>query len=130
MRGDSTLRLHEIIAAVCPIDGVSVGVDGDSSSVTFIPHPGATAPQIAAGQGVVLSFDWSDNAQSAWLDSKEPLLSDLKTQAAAGIAAIDTYLTIADTATAVQVRAEVKAIDQRQRKIIQALNRLLGILGR
>ncbi len=123
-----TTRLHEAISAVCPIVSVSVGILGDSSTVTFIPNAGAMVQQIQAAQTVIDTFDWSDAAQIAWQDSKEPLLTDLKQQAAAGIAAIDAYLLTADAATAVQVRAEVKAIDQRQRKIIQALNRVISFL--
>jgi crotonobetainyl-CoA:carnitine CoA-transferase CaiB-like acyl-CoA transferase len=50
--------------------------------------------------------------------------ADLKAQAAQALADIDAYLAIADAATNAQVRAEVKAIDQRQKRIIKALRRL------
>lgn len=122
-----TIRLHDSIAAVCPIQGVSIGVIGVSATVQFQARSNATGAQLAAAQAVINVFDWSDAAGLAYENSKEPLLADLKAQAAAGIAAIDSYLLIADTATAAQVRTEVKAIDQRQKKIIQALNRLISM---
>lgn len=58
-------------------------------------------------------------------EASEPLLKELRDQADAGISAIDTYLVGADTATNAQVRAEVKAMDIRQKKIIQALKRII-----
>ena len=51
--------------------------------------------------------------------------SDIKALAVQAVDDINTYLTIADSATNVQVRAEVKAIDIRQRAIIKALRRLV-----
>ena len=62
-------RIEETIAAVCPIpvgSSVSIGTFGVSSSVTFVVDPSATAPQIAAAQALIDSFDWSDAAQLAW----------------------------------------------------------------
>lgn len=63
-------------------------------------------------------------AKQAAIDALEPDLADLRDAATAAINNIDSYLAIADTATAAQVRAEVKAIDQRQKRIIKALFRL------
>jgi hypothetical protein len=57
-------------------------------------------------------------------DAKEPDLAALRAQAAQAVADITSYLAIADSATQAQVRAEVKAIDQRQRAVIKALSRL------
>jgi hypothetical protein len=117
----SLARLHEEIAAVCPIDTMT----GTEEGVEIAFRPEATPPQRAAAQAVVDGFDWSDAAHNAWLDDQEPLLRDLKEQAQQAIDNIDAYLAIADTATNVQVRAEVKAIDQRQRRIIRALVRVV-----
>lgn len=61
-------RLHETIAAVCPIDGVSGGTQGN---VTIQYAAGATAPQRAAADAALASFDWSDNAQTAWDNLKD-----------------------------------------------------------
>lgn len=119
-----TARLHAAVAAVCPITGVSVGTPGVPASVTVHHAPEATPAQQTAAAGVVAGFDWSAAAQTAWERGQEPDLRDLLDQAAAAIAAIDAYLPTADTATNAQVRAEVKAIDQRQRRLIQAVRRL------
>lgn len=115
-------RLMEALQAVCPI--VSVRITGPSSGA-YQADTDATAPQIAAADIALASFDWSQAAHDTWERAKEPNLRDLLDQADAAISAIDTYLTIADGATNQQVRAEVKAIDQRQRRIIQALKRLI-----
>lgn len=63
--------------------------------------------------------------RQAAYDIAEPLLIDLLNQGQAGINQIDAYLLIADAATNTQVRAEVKDIDQRQRRIIRALARFI-----
>jgi hypothetical protein len=112
-----TTRLYAKIAAVCPIVSTTVGTFGDSSTVTFQPAPGATPEQIAAAQAVINIFDWSDDVTA---------LTNMSNQMDAAVQAINTYLAAADTATAAQVRAEVKAIDQRQKVIIQALSRLVA----
>jgi hypothetical protein len=64
--GDMVIRLHESIAAVCPIDGVSVGKPGDASTVRIDFRQDATFEQRAAGEAVVKAFDWSDEAQAVW----------------------------------------------------------------
>ena len=63
--------------------------------------------------------------RQAAYDLAEPLLVDLLSQAQTGINQIDAYLLIADAATNTQVRAEVKDIDQRQRRILRALARFI-----
>lgn len=122
---NATQRLHESCAAVCPILGVSVPTPGNSGSVVVHFDPSASQAQRDAAAAVVASFDWSQSAQDTWERDKEPDLRDLLDAANAAIADINTYLAIADTATNVQVRAEVKAIDQRQKRIIQGLKRII-----
>lgn len=61
------VRLHEAIAAACPITGVRVT---GASSGTFQPAPSATAQQIAAGDAALAAFDWSQAAHDAWLNLK------------------------------------------------------------
>jgi len=58
-------RLHETVAAVCPIHGVS-GVQGDIT----ISFNGATAPQQTAANSAVSSFDWSQAAHDIWLAAR------------------------------------------------------------
>ena len=59
----SPVKLHNAIAAVCPIHGVSInGEAGDKSTWTFDATEAATAEQIAAAQAVI------DNANPSILD--------------------------------------------------------------
>ena len=123
-------RLHDVVAAVCPIVGISVGTIGDSATVTIAPADGATPAQLAQGQAVIDRFDWSDAADDTFADSKEPQLASLRDQVATAIGDIDTYLAASSTATPIQVRAEVAAIDQRQKQILQVLVRVaIKLLG-
>jgi hypothetical protein len=64
----------------------------------------------------------------AYWSSQESDLATLRDQAVQAVLDINAYLLTADVATNVQVRAEVKAIDQRQRVIIKALGRLLQMV--
>jgi len=119
--------MYRQIASACPIISASIGTIGDSTTVKFQPTPAATTAQKAAAQNLIDTFDWSDTAQQAWEDGLEPSFTDLKTTANTALAAIDAYLTI-PAPTAAQIGAEVKAIDQRQKKIIQVLLRVLSKL--
>jgi hypothetical protein len=65
--------------------------------------------------------------QQAARDATEPDLATLRDQVTQAIADINAYLVNADTATNAQVRAEVKAIDVRQRAMIKALGRLVRL---
>lgn len=68
---DPTLRLHEAVAAVTPIHGVSIGTWGDSRTVRNDFKAEATTQQRRDAQRVVDQFDWSDAAHEAWLNVKE-----------------------------------------------------------
>jgi hypothetical protein len=52
-------RLNAAIAAVCPIDGVSVGTIGDPATVRIDYRPEATTEQRAAAQAALAAFDWN-----------------------------------------------------------------------
>lgn len=65
-----------------------------------------------------------DAAVALAKDTAEPLLSGQRDRLAQEIAEIDAYLSIADVATAAQVRAEVKANAQRMRAVLRSLARL------
>lgn len=60
------LRLHEVIAEVCPIDGVSITAPGDPPTVLVAYSEVATEQERADAQAVVSSFDWSSEAEAAW----------------------------------------------------------------
>ena len=72
---NSVDRLHASIAAVCPIVGVRVPTIGSSVGVVIDFDPSATAPQIAAAQSALLTFDWADAAQTAWQAGQERALA-------------------------------------------------------
>lgn len=57
-------RLHEAIAAVCPIDGVAI-IDPETRQIRVDYRPEATPDQRKAAQVAIDSFDWSDVAQKA-----------------------------------------------------------------
>jgi hypothetical protein len=119
-------RLTEtLIAAGLPITGLALNVHTveEYSTTNGVP---LTPAQLAQANAIVAAFDWSDSADTAYTDNKEPALKTIRDEAAAAMTAIDTYLATADTATAAQVRVEVKAQAQRQKQIIRALIRLAG----
>lgn len=59
----TALRLHEAIASVCPIVGVSV----DGNRVARVDYaPDSTPEQRAAAEAVASAFDWSEQAERAW----------------------------------------------------------------
>lgn len=51
------LRLHNALAAVCPIEGVSVTDPNDKTTWRIAFQPGATSAQKAAAQSAVAAFD-------------------------------------------------------------------------
>lgn len=59
---ETALLLHNAIAAVCPIVGVSIGTAGDPSTVRIDYASSATPAQQAAAQAVLAAFDWSNFA--------------------------------------------------------------------
>lgn len=59
-----TERLYEALIAACPIESLSV--DTDAQTATFVPAAGANAAQIAAGNVVITTFDWSVSAYNTW----------------------------------------------------------------
>jgi len=108
----------------------AAGVDVSSISADWSQIPPAItvncpADQLDLARAIAAAFDWSETAERSDEEAAEPDLADLLTKAQQATDAISAYLAIADTATAAQVRAEVKAIDQRQRVIIVALARAI-----
>jgi len=52
-------KLHNAVAAVCPINGVSVGNESDKATWSFVTSETATPEQIAAAQAVIDAADLS-----------------------------------------------------------------------
>lgn len=113
-------RLHEAVAAVCSIEGLSVGTLGDPSSIEIQATPTATVEQRAAAQSIVDNFDWSDAAQTAWEESRKPERKTMRDAAVGAIADIDAFLAIG-TPTNAQTLAIVKKLCQQNRAIIRRL---------
>jgi hypothetical protein len=124
---DSTAtRLHEAVAAVCPIAGVSVGRWADRATWVFDPLPTATPDQTAAAAAVVAAFDASDAATTAWEEDRQPERKALRAAVARAVADIDTYLAVADTGTAAQQAARDHAAMKRLAQITRAVIRRLA----
>lgn len=59
-------RLHEAVAAVAPIFGVSFDNSTVPPGVRIDYRPQATPEQMVAAEAAVLAYDWSSEAESAW----------------------------------------------------------------
>ncbi len=55
------MQLHEAVAAVCPIDGVSVGNKSNKLTWTAQFKPQATQGQKDAAQAVIDAFVWGES---------------------------------------------------------------------
>lgn len=115
-------RLYSTLSAVCPVDGVSILAAG---GVRIDYGSAATAPQKAAAQAAVASFDWSDAAQAAWEALQNPEKDGLTKAAAAAIQTNTDFLAIASPTNA-QTLAQVKALTQQNTRIIKRLIQLTG----
>lgn len=113
-------RLHQSVVAVCPIIGVAIGRKGVSASVRIDFTPEATPQQQTDAQSVVDAFDWSDAAQTAWEESRQPERKSLREAAQQAISDIDTYLAIGSPNNA-QVVAAVRRLAQINKAIIKRL---------
>lgn len=63
--------LHEAVAAVCPIEGVSIGDPDDKNTWSITYSPGATQAQKDAADAVLAAFD----PFTAWVTNKVQELS-------------------------------------------------------
>lgn len=61
----NTARLHDAIAAVCPIVGVSIGRVNDKNTWRFTAKPEATPAQISDAEAVIATWDSSQSADDA-----------------------------------------------------------------
>lgn len=113
-------RLHEEVAAVCPIDSVRVVTFGDSSTVVPNFTPAATEPQKAAARAIIAAFDWSAEADAAYTEAQNPDRKNLRDAATQAVADIDTYLAIGSPNNA-QVVAQVRRISQYTKNVIKRL---------
>lgn len=119
----TTQRLTEAVSAVCPVNGVAVGVQGDPATVRIDFAAGATAPQKQAAQVAVTSFDWTPAADQAWLDAKAPERTGLRQAASAAVANNTAFLAVASP-TPAQAAAQLRALTQQNNRLIQRLVQL------
>lgn len=110
-------RLHETIAAVCPIVGVARDEQG---AVRIDFRDDATSQQRLDALSAAGAFDWSGAAHQQWLADREPEKRDLAAAAAQAIADNDTFLAIASP-NAAQNAAQVRRLTQQNNRIIRRL---------
>jgi hypothetical protein len=61
-------RVHDAVAAVCPIDGVSLPIENDNTTWTATAKAEATVEQIAAGQAVLANWNFLEDEKQATLE--------------------------------------------------------------
>lgn len=121
-----TTRLHQtLVDAGLPVASVGCSFEDAGPWVVSGWSTTPTPAQRTQAAALIAAFDPSPAAHAAFLDAQDPALADLRDRAAQAVADIDTYLASAGTATAAQVRAEVEALDRRQKRVIQALLRVV-----
>lgn len=101
--------------AARPLADYRVEDDGTGSRIAFWSP--ALGPQPTAAELAAVTEQQVQDAR----DALAPERSDLRRQAAAAVNAIDLYLATADTATAAEVRAQVKRLSQYVRRVIVRL---------
>ena len=112
-----------LAGAGVPTDRVTVNEAAHIATIdSYVTTP--TQAQIDAGAAILAAFDWSAAAQQAWEDSLQPARADLRNNLQTALDAIDQYLAIADTATAAQVRDQVKRLTQMMRRVLVRLGQL------
>ncbi len=121
------LRMKQGIDAICPIESFTSEFSLGKLIGKFTPAKDATKQQIADAQTYIDAFDWQDEAATqGWLDDKEPALKNAKDNSAQMLAEIDAFLATAAKADLDALRAEAIASAQRQKTLIQAVERLAG----
>lgn len=112
---DYTLRLHEALSAVCPIDGCTLD--------DFMPSPSATPQQIANARTALAAFVKSDAAHEAWLADRIPERKALADAAQQTITDNNAFLAIGTPSNA-QVLAQVRALTRQSNQLIRRLVQL------
>lgn len=113
------LRLHEAVAAVCPITRVAV-VDAAAKQAVFDAADGASEQQIAAANNVIATFDWSQAAEDAWTAASKPDRAAIRQAATQAIADNDSFIAL-PTPTNAQTVAQVRKLCQQNSRIIKRL---------
>lgn len=115
--GDLTDTLK---AAGLPIDGVS---GTTNTRVDWLPGVTPTQAQLDQAQSIIAGWDWSDAAQQARDDARQPERTGLRQAATQAVANNQTFLGIANPSNA-QTLAQVKALTQQMNAVIRRLVQL------
>lgn len=115
MSYDYTQRLHDALAAVCPIDGCTL--------TSFQPSAGATAEQITEANGVLSSFAQTDAAHETWLANRNPDRKGLLDDAQQALADNAAFLALG-AANNAQIAAQVRSLTRQCNRIIRRLIQL------
>lgn len=122
MSWDAGPLTDAIKAAGVPV--VSVSVNSKIGTVQIEYADAATPEQRNQARTIADTWDWSDEARVVRDAAAHPERTDLRQQAAAALQICDDYLTLADAATAAQVRAQVKFLTQAVKRLIKRLVQL------
>lgn len=118
------MSLRADAASVLVAMGYTLDVDfiavqsGSTVSITWL------SAQAMPSEATINAFDMSPAAVAAREDSKEPLLADLKAQAAGAVTTNNAFIAIASPSNA-QVLAQVKALTLQNTRIIRGLYRVI-----
>jgi hypothetical protein len=116
MQSVTLFRLHAALRAVCPIAGVA----GEPGDVRIDYEPEATEQEQAAAVAALATFDFSAEADDAWLENENPERKTLRQLAATAVADNDAFLAIVSPTNA-QAIAQVKKLAQQNTRIIKRL---------
>jgi hypothetical protein len=108
--------LHEYLTA----QGIPCTTVRQSGTV-LLP---VTVDPAQQSQADAIAATWGQAQDQAADEAAHPERTELRQNAQAAVDAIDQYLLIADTATAAQVREQVKRLSQMMRRVIRRLVQL------
>lgn len=109
-------RLHDTLAAVCPI----LGVSGAQGAIRIDYDASATMEQRDAAVSALAAFVWTQAEQGAWEAARVPERKDLRDQATQAVSDLDAFLALASPSNA-QILAVVKKLCQQNKRIIARL---------
>lgn len=131
MDSQTRYRLVMTLAqAGIPVDTVSdtipavVTYRNDGANIPAPQRVVATQAQISAGNAILAAFDYSPSLNAGFEDAQSPNKAALRQQAQTALDNINTFLAVADAATAVQVRTAVKGLAQVVKQLILRVGEL------
>ena len=120
----NTAKLHDKIAHVAPIFGVSIGTPDDKSTWSVDFDPAATVEQMQAAAAVVASFD--PNAPDV-PSQVTPYQARMALLNAGMIDAVDSLMANPETPRAAKLAWEYATVVERQSPFVESLGATLGL---